>query len=69
VETGPYRVGDDRELTPTEYDDWAEDIVRAILREPAREAVLTFLSQRISDEGLGQRSVDRFDIDGLMSAI
>jgi hypothetical protein len=62
-----YGVGEDRHLTPTEYDDWAEDLTKVLMREPVREAVRAVLARRVAEDGLSRESLESFDVDGLLA--
>ncbi|WP_103343111.1 hypothetical protein [Amycolatopsis sp. CA-126428] len=62
-----YGVGEDRQFAPTEYDDWAEDLAKVLVREPTREAVHAVLGERIAQDGLSRDSLRSFDIDGLLA--
>ncbi|WP_409463267.1 hypothetical protein [Amycolatopsis sp. GA6-003] len=62
-----YGVGDHRELAPTEYDDWAEELVKVLIIQPNRDAVRRFLAMKIAEDGLGEKSLEDFDVDGLVN--
>ncbi|MEU3622563.1 hypothetical protein BS329_03580 [Amycolatopsis coloradensis] len=64
-----YGVGEDRQFAPTEYDDWAEDLTKVLMREPTRETVRAVLARRIAEDGISGESLGSFDIDGLLAEI